>query len=196
MRPKSPNRLHRLRFHPDRATARLVVRRVKYARYRDALFPVWRCHPFFTDTGLPVDQADITHRQQAIIETVFADLIDGPLAHLPSGRFGTSSAWVFVRGDRPQPATRRRRSRRNGTPQHAARRYAAAASTSQLAWPAPNTDRFYIYPPTGHGHDIGLHCGAAPSVADHHCRDRLITADTARPERTGKAGQPSGYLTP
>ena len=27
--------------------------------------------------------ADITHRRHAIIETVFADLIDGPLAHMP-----------------------------------------------------------------------------------------------------------------
>ena len=33
---------------PDRFTARLVVRRVKDARFRDALFPVWRYHPFFT----------------------------------------------------------------------------------------------------------------------------------------------------
>ena len=48
---------------PDAITARLVVRRVKDARYRDALFPVWRYHPFFTNTGLPVEQADITHRQ-------------------------------------------------------------------------------------------------------------------------------------
>ena len=31
-------------------TARLIVRRVKDARYPDALFPVWRYHPFFTDT--------------------------------------------------------------------------------------------------------------------------------------------------
>ena len=61
----------------DAITARLVVRRVKDARYRDALFPVWRYHPFFANTGLPVEQADITHRQHAIIETVFADLIDG-----------------------------------------------------------------------------------------------------------------------
>ena len=30
----------------DRITARLVVRRVKDARYPDALFPVWRYHPF------------------------------------------------------------------------------------------------------------------------------------------------------
>jgi Transposase DDE domain group 1 len=37
----------------DRITARLVVRRVKDARYSDALFPVWRYHPFFTNTDLP-----------------------------------------------------------------------------------------------------------------------------------------------
>jgi hypothetical protein len=65
-------------------TGRAVPAAFKDARFRDALFPVWRYHPFFTNTDLPVDQADITHRQHAIIETVFADLIDGPLAHLPS----------------------------------------------------------------------------------------------------------------
>lgn len=79
----------------DRFTARLVVRRVKDARFRDALFPVWRYHPFFTNTDLPTAEADITHRQHAIIETVFADLIDGPLAHMPSGQFGANSAWVL-----------------------------------------------------------------------------------------------------
>ncbi|GAT13009.1 IS1380 family transposase [Mycolicibacterium novocastrense] len=76
-------------------TARLIVRRVKDARFLDALFPVWRYHPFFTDSDEPVDAADITHRRHAIIETVFADLIDGPLAHMPSGRFGANSAWVL-----------------------------------------------------------------------------------------------------
>jgi len=79
----------------DRITARLIVRRVKDACYPDALFPVWRYHPFFTNTDAPVEEADITHRQHAIIETVFADLIDGPLAHIPSGRFGANSAWVL-----------------------------------------------------------------------------------------------------
>ena len=74
---------------------RLIVRRVKDARYPDALFPVWRYHPFFTDTDEPIDAADITHRRHAIIETVFADLIDGPLAHMPSGRFGANSAWIL-----------------------------------------------------------------------------------------------------
>jgi hypothetical protein len=82
----------------DRITARLVVRRVKDARYPEgsgALFPVWRYHPFFTNTDLPTAQADIVHRRHAIIETVFADLIDGPLAHLPSGHFGANSAWAL-----------------------------------------------------------------------------------------------------
>lgn len=35
------------------------------------------------------------HRQHAIIETVFADMIDGHLAHIPSGRFGANSAWIL-----------------------------------------------------------------------------------------------------
>ena len=76
-------------------TARLIVRRVKDARYPDALFAVWRYHPFFTNSDQPVAEADITHRRHAIIETVFADLIDGPLAHMPSGHFGANSAWVL-----------------------------------------------------------------------------------------------------
>ncbi|ATL69208.1 IS1380 family transposase [Nocardia terpenica] len=79
----------------DKTTARLIVRRVKDARYPDALFPVWRFHPFFTNNTEPVADADLTHRRHAVIETVFGDLIDGPLAHMPSGRFGTNSAWVL-----------------------------------------------------------------------------------------------------
>jgi hypothetical protein len=79
--------------HP--VTARLIVRRVKDARFPDALFPVWRYHPFFTNSTLPTTTADVTHRAHAIVETVFSDLIDGPLAHLPSGSFGANSAWVL-----------------------------------------------------------------------------------------------------
>ena len=73
---------------------RLVVRRVKDARYPDALFPVWRYHPFMTNSALPVAEADITHRRHAIIETTFADLIDGPLAHIPSGLFAANCVWL------------------------------------------------------------------------------------------------------
>ncbi|BBX72352.1 hypothetical protein MSHI_02580 [Mycobacterium shinjukuense] len=73
---------------------RLVVRRVKDTRYPDALFPVWRYHPFVTNSTLPVAEADITHRRHAIIETTFADMIDGPLAHIPSGLFAANCAWL------------------------------------------------------------------------------------------------------
>src|ERR687893_950399 len=76
-------------------TARLIVRRVRDRNHQDALFPVWRYHPFFTNNTEPTADADITHRGHAIIETVFSDLIDGPLAHLPCGRFAANSAWVI-----------------------------------------------------------------------------------------------------
>jgi Transposase DDE domain group 1 len=77
-----------------KTTARLIVRRVKDARYPDALFPIWRYHPFFTNSEESATDADITHRKHAVIETVFADLIAGPLAHIPSGRFGANYAWT------------------------------------------------------------------------------------------------------
>jgi hypothetical protein len=76
-------------------TARLVVRRVRDRARHEELFPLWRHHPFFTNSTEPTAQADITHRRHAIIETVFADLIDGPLAHLPSGRFAANNAWAI-----------------------------------------------------------------------------------------------------
>ena len=79
--------------HP--VTARLIVRRVRDRAKLEELFPVWRYHPFLTNSLEPTTQADITHRRHAIIETTFADLIDGPLAHLPSGRFAANSAWVI-----------------------------------------------------------------------------------------------------
>jgi hypothetical protein len=76
-------------------TARLIVRRVRDRAKTDELFPVWRYHPFFTNSTESTVEADITHRRHAIVETVFADLIDGPLAHLPSGRFAANSAWAI-----------------------------------------------------------------------------------------------------
>lgn len=79
--------------HP--ATARLVVRRVRDRAKLQELFPVWRYHPFFTNSTEPTVEADLTHRRHAIVETVFADLIDGPLAHLPSGRFAANGAWAI-----------------------------------------------------------------------------------------------------
>ena len=79
--------------HP--VTARLVVRRVRDQNKLEELFPVWRHHPFFTNSTEPTIEADLTHRRHAVIETVFADLIDGPLAHMPSGRFAANGAWAL-----------------------------------------------------------------------------------------------------
>lgn len=80
----------------EQITARLIVRRVRDRNHPDELFPIWRYHPFFTNNTEPVTDADITHRRHAIIESVFADLIDGPLAHMPSGVFAANAAWTVL----------------------------------------------------------------------------------------------------
>jgi hypothetical protein len=79
--------------HP--VTARLVVRRVRDRAKLAELFPVWRFHPFFTNSTESTAAADPAHRRHAIIETVFADPIDGPLAHLPSAPFAANSGWAI-----------------------------------------------------------------------------------------------------
>lgn len=83
---------------PQPITARLIVRRVKahHPADTDTLMPAWRYHSFFTNTTDDTITADINHRAHAVIETVFADLIDGPLAHLPSGVFGANAAWLAL----------------------------------------------------------------------------------------------------
>jgi hypothetical protein len=84
-------------------TCRLVVRRIRAAdsagqQRTGELFPVWRYHAFLTDTTLSTVDADRAHRAHAVIEQTFADLIDGPLAHLPSGRFAANAAWLTCAG--------------------------------------------------------------------------------------------------
>jgi hypothetical protein len=39
-------------------------------------------------------QAEAQHRDHAIVEQVFADWNDGPLAHLPSGHFPANAVWL------------------------------------------------------------------------------------------------------
>ncbi len=111
--------------HP--VTARLIVRRVRDRARMDELFPVWRYHPFFTNNSEPTAQADITHRRHAIIETVFADLIDGPLAHQPAASQSTAPGLSARRSPttccappEPSPAT--------GTQSPAARHCAVTSS--------------------------------------------------------------------
>ena len=50
----------------------------------------------FTDSPLPMLTAEADHRRHAIIEQVIADLKNGPLAHLPSGRFMANSGWLVL----------------------------------------------------------------------------------------------------
>jgi hypothetical protein len=78
-------------------TARLIVRRVPDANpaHQSELFTVYRYHAVFTDSPLPMLEAEKAHRGHAIIEQVIADLKNGPLAHLPSGHFWANSAWLI-----------------------------------------------------------------------------------------------------
>ncbi len=39
-----------------------MPRSLKSPNHLRILFPVWRYHPFVTNTDLPVDQADVIHR--------------------------------------------------------------------------------------------------------------------------------------
>jgi Transposase DDE domain group 1 len=78
-------------------TARLIVRRVRDRRAgggQGELFPAWRYHPVFTDSPFVLLQAEEHHRDHAVIEQVFADWTDGPMAHLPSGSFAANAAWL------------------------------------------------------------------------------------------------------
>ncbi len=52
------------------------------------LFTAYRYHAMFTNSPLPMLEAEKAHRAHAIVEQVIADLKNGPLAHLPSGVTG------------------------------------------------------------------------------------------------------------
>ena len=79
-----------------RVSARLIVRRVKdmNPNNQSELFTAYRYHAVFTNSPLPMLEAEKAHRAHAIVEQVIADLKNGPLAHLPSGHFAANSAWL------------------------------------------------------------------------------------------------------
>jgi len=86
---------------PVPVKARLIVRRVRDMTAgalagQGELFPAWRYHAVFTDSPYEMIQAEEHHRDHAIIEQVFADWNDGPLAHLPSGSFPANAAWLAL----------------------------------------------------------------------------------------------------
>ncbi len=108
----------------QRVTARLIVRRVRdtnpdhvTVNAQGELFRVWRHHAIFTDSPLPMLDAEADHRRHSIIEQVVADLKDGQLAHLPSGDFAAKRLLGSPRrrstspappGRSPLPSTPRR----------------------------------------------------------------------------------------
>jgi hypothetical protein len=88
----------------EHVTARLIVRRVKRKNPKSVegqgeLFAdssQYRYHAIFTDSTEPMLAAEAAHRGHAIVEQVIADLKNGPLAHLPSGKFTANAAWLVL----------------------------------------------------------------------------------------------------
>jgi len=85
----------------EHVTCRLIVRRVKRLQplasngtEQGELFATYRHHAFITNSALGMVEADERHRDHAIVEQVIAELKDGPLAHLPSGKYAANAAWV------------------------------------------------------------------------------------------------------
>jgi len=83
-----------------RTQGRLIVRRVRRlnpkatAQGQGELFATHRYHATFTDSPFQLLQAESHHRGHAVIEQAFADVIDGPIAHLPSSQFNANAAWL------------------------------------------------------------------------------------------------------
>ena len=72
------------------------MRRVKdmNPNNQSELFTAYRYHAVFTNSPLPMLEAEKAHRAHTIVEQIIADLKSGPLAHLPSGHFWANSAWL------------------------------------------------------------------------------------------------------
>lgn len=64
------------------------------AQDQDPLFATYRYHTVFTDSPFGLAEAETQHRGHAVVEQVFADLINGPWAHLPSAAFNANAAWI------------------------------------------------------------------------------------------------------
>ena len=85
----------------EHVACRLVVRRVRRFQpltgdgtEQGELFATYRHHAFITNSTLGTIEADQRHRDHALVEQVIAELKDGPLAHLPSGKYAANAAWV------------------------------------------------------------------------------------------------------
>jgi hypothetical protein len=74
---------------------RLIVRRVRNQGDQAQLFPTWRYHALVTNRVDTTTWLDADHRRHAVCELAIRDLKAGAgLAHLPSGRFAATAAWL------------------------------------------------------------------------------------------------------
>ena len=103
-------------------------------------------HPFFTNSTEPAAAGRHHPPPHAIIETVFADLIDGPLAHLPSGQFAANGAWAICAAITHNLLRAAGTLAGNATPSPAAPPCAATSSPSPPAWPARTPRPSCTYP--------------------------------------------------
>lgn len=144
------------------------------------LFPVWRCHPFFTGNPAPALVAEREHRHHAAVEQVIADSKASALAHLPSGHFNANAAWLTLR------AMTYNLLRATGALASAFHARATTAtlratwSASRSGSPAPHGASPSAFRATGAGNTPGHTC-PTPST-----RTRLTAS--ARPARHGPTG--------
>jgi hypothetical protein len=178
-----------------RTDGELIVRRVRRLNPKSTpqgqgeLFATYRYHAVFTDSPFTLVQAESDHRGHAVVEQVFADLIDGPWAHLPSSAFNANAAWVQL------AATAHALTRALGvlaSTRHAvagARRSGPNSSRSPPAPPAAAaTPSPGTYPRTGPGRTPGSARSTPPTG---HPRPRRLDAD--RPPARGTTGDHSGH---
>ena len=173
-----------------RVTARLVVRRVTGANHPDALVPVWRYHPFFTNSDLPTVEADITHRRHAIVFGGVRRPDRRPARPHPVRAFRRELCVGVVRGDHPQSAAGgrhrlwrgpRRRPRRHRAPQDR-RRSRQIRQTRPKTRPAPALP-------------LALDASVEHPVAEHHHRrggaDTRCLTPTTPPNRPDQEPSPT-----
>ncbi len=189
------------RRRAEHVTARLIVRRVRRLAAagtpagQGELFAAHRHHAVFTDSPLTLREAETSHRGHAIVEQVIANLKNGPLAHLPSGKFAAISAWPVL------AATAFNLLRAAGTlasPFHARATTATIraqliAVPVRLAHSADGCDCTCRV--TGPGNRPGPNYSTRPAAHRHrpapHLRPPGPTGD-----RQWKAGQPGSSSTP
>ena len=150
----------------------------------------------FTDDPEPMLAAEATHRDHAIVEQVIAELKNGPLAHLPSGRFAANAAWLVCAAI-AHNLTRAAGVLAGGT--HARAR-AATLRTRLILTPARvahAAHRQALHLPRDWPFEPGLELTVPPRPARPPTRHTLTTRPRATTgDISGRAGQIGSSTTP